>query len=298
MSWVPPSAIRVNLGKKFARATPISSLAAAVRRSLSATSGRRRNTSAGTARGRLGNGSGPDECGTENDAAALPTKAAMEFSRRARLRARSEASASAELNWFWARSTSTGDAIFASRRLCVRLQRGTVDGDRIGIKLELILEASQIDVVARQFRVEFEPRVGERGGARLGCGVRRFDDVAHPPPDVELVGGLRPNEIVAVVGRLIEGPKRPVRRLLVRGEVRNPVDLRVRRAQGGVRARDGFVIRGDRGGKIGIGRVDLRLEIVERPVVEGQPPHAAGGEFAAARRGVRNLGGSDTDGGA
>src|SRR3984885_14045716 len=81
VSWVPPSASKVSFGKKLARDAPINSLAAAVSRSLSATSGRLRNTSAGTARGGLGAESRLEDRETENAAAALPTSAGRELSR-------------------------------------------------------------------------------------------------------------------------------------------------------------------------------------------------------------------------
>jgi hypothetical protein len=82
LNWVycvPPSASKVTLGKKFAREAPITSLAAAVASSACATSGRRRNTSAGAAPGGLGNGRRLEDCETENDAAAFPISAAMDF---------------------------------------------------------------------------------------------------------------------------------------------------------------------------------------------------------------------------
>ena len=83
------------LGKKLAREAPTSSLAAAVCRSACAISGRRRNSSAGAARGGFGKGSRFEDRATENEAAALPTSAAMEFSRVARLSKRSDSCASA-----------------------------------------------------------------------------------------------------------------------------------------------------------------------------------------------------------
>jgi hypothetical protein len=52
------------------------------------------------------------------------------------------------------------------------LQRRAVNTDRIGKKLGLIVEAAQIDVVAREFGVQFQFRVCERVGARFGCRVR------------------------------------------------------------------------------------------------------------------------------
>ncbi len=84
VSCVPPSAIKDNRGKKLARDAPICSLAAAVCRSLSATSGRPRNTSAGTVRGAFGKGSRGEDRATEKEAADLPTSAAIESSRLAR----------------------------------------------------------------------------------------------------------------------------------------------------------------------------------------------------------------------
>src|ERR1700679_2823971 len=95
VSCVPPSAINDNRGKKLARDAPINSLAAAVCRSLSATSGRLRNTSAGTVRGGLGAESRLEERATENEAADLPTSAAMEFSSVARSSVTSDNCASA-----------------------------------------------------------------------------------------------------------------------------------------------------------------------------------------------------------
>ncbi len=152
------------------------------------------------------------------------------------------------------------------------LQGRAIDGDRIGKQLGLVVEPAQIDVVARQFRVQLEPGVSQRIGAGLGVGVRRVDEVAHPPPDVDLVRCLGGERVVSVIGRLVGGAKGAIGRLLVGQKVRNAVDLGIRVAQRGVGARDGSVIGGDRGGEIGVGRVDLCLKIVERSIVEAEPP--------------------------
>ena len=86
------------------------------------------------------------------------------------------------------------------------------------------------------------------------------------------------------VSRLVGRAKRAIGGLLVGQKVRDGVDLRVSGAQRRVRAGDRRVIGGDSGGEIGIGRVHLRLKVVERSIVEGEPPFSAGRKLGAARR--------------
>ena len=84
--------------------------------------------------------------------------------------------------------------------------------DRVRKELGLVVEPAQIDVVARELRVQFEPGVGERVRACLGRGVRRLDDVAHTAPEVDFVGGLRADQIVAEIVRLAFRAQRAVGR--------------------------------------------------------------------------------------
>ena len=178
------------------------------------------------------------------------------------------------------------------------LQGRAIDGDRIGKKLGLIIEAAQVDVVARELGVQFELRVCERVGACFGGRVRRRHDIAHPSPDVDLVGRLRADEIVSVVGRLVERPKRAIGRLLVGQKVRDRVDLRVGGAQRGVRARDSLVVGRDGGGESWIGRVHLRLQFVERSILESEPPLPVAGRVPPPAVSSLNLDGTATEGGA
>ena len=116
--------------------------------------------------------------------------------------------------------------------------------------------------------MKFELRIGQRIGVRFGGGVRRFDQVANPPPHVNLVRNLGPENVVAVISWLVGGSKRPVCRLLVGSDVADRVDLRKsssERLQGAGLRR---VVCCDGRCEIGIGSIDLSLEIVERPVVE------------------------------
>jgi hypothetical protein len=113
--------------------------------------------------------------------------------------------------------------------------------------------------------------------------VRRRDEIAHPSPDVDLVGGLGADKIVSEVGWLVGRAKRPIGGLLIGQKMRDGVDLGVSGAQRRVRAGDRCVIGGDSGGEIGIGRVHLRLKVVERSIVEGEPPFPAGRKLGTAR---------------
>ena len=75
--WKPASAVRSMFGKKAARATPISALAAAARRSAAAMSGRRCSRAEGTPVGTLGRVSGAVDAASEKLEAGSPTRLAM-----------------------------------------------------------------------------------------------------------------------------------------------------------------------------------------------------------------------------
>ena len=285
VSWVPPSASKVSFGKKLARDAPINSLAAAVSRSPSATSGRLRNTSAGTARGGRGRRKSPRrprdrKCGgglaDQRGDGILEGRAIERKVGQLRL-------GGAQLRLRPVDVDRRGDV--RSEPILGQLQGRTVDGDRIGKELGLLVEAAQIDVVARQFRVQLEParrpahprlpRPSRSPSARDRAPVPR----CRPHTPLARRGGCRRNRSADLAER-----RGPIGRLLVGQKVRVRVDLRVGGAQRRVRAGDRFVVGGDRGGKIGVGRVHLRLEIVEGSIVEGEPPHPARRERRRRRR--------------
>ena len=83
-----------------------------------------------------------------------------------------------------------------------QVERRAIDADCIRNELRLVVETAQVDIVARKLRMQFESRLGERVLARLGGSVGGPGDIAHPAPEVDLIGRLSSDEVVAEIGRL------------------------------------------------------------------------------------------------
>ncbi len=132
--------------------------------------------------------------------------------------------------------------------------------------------------------MQFEPGLLERVAARLRGQVRGAREIPNAPPDVDLVGNLAAEDIVAIVVRLTLRTQRPIGRLPVGGDLPDRVDMRQEPRLHLRGAGESDVICGDRRREVRVRGVDLRLEIVEGAVVETAPPRPGGRELGSASR--------------
>ena len=171
--------------------------------------------------------------------------------------------------------------------LARQVERGLIVGDRIGKQLGFGVETAQANIGAREFGVQFEPRLRERVGAGFGVGVRRLDrgraraprSRSRKTPPARRSDWRRSRSAGPwneAGGCSIACCRRGCRRRRLRDRGRTCA-----RCREGAR----LIVRGEGRGEVRVGCVDLGLEIVERPVVEAAPPQTRRVERAVARGG-------------
>ena len=156
----------------------------------------------------------------------------------------------------------------------------------IGQHLALGVEAAQGEIGVSQLRLQAESHGCDVGAAGLGLGATLGDQVAHPAPQIELVGGAGPHGVVVIVAWAAE-PKGAVGGLLVVGGATGGGDLR-EKSRAGLRGKGArLVVARQREGEVGVGCLDHLLQIVQRPVAVHGPPIAARCGVVRAGRGPR-----------
>ena len=212
------------LGKKAALATPISALAAAMRRSAAAISGRRCSKVDGTAVGASGSLSALVSEAMAKSDAGLPTSAAMACSTSARAVAMSA-------SWASATASSAPDLLisrpgsYAALEPALRQRIGLAKGlYRRRQELRLLIVTAQGDVAGSE--QGFEAQLGRCQiiGAGFGFSLACRDAVADPAPKIELIGRLHAQRVGWIEIGLIGAAQRPVVGLPIASDIRVDAD--------------------------------------------------------------------------
>ena len=121
-------------------------------------------------------------------------------------------------SWVWAAAdVEARRTAPPSCRASVSFRARRVGLGGVGQQPGLGVEAAQVEVGVGELGLEAQAHRGRVGAAGLGLGLAGGDQVAHPAPEVDLVGERAAEQVVVIVVRAGRQPQRPVGRLAVGG---------------------------------------------------------------------------------